>query len=738
MQSDKLSCVDVERDLNGTLELSESFDFVQTPAGFRPHVRLYHHQAIIVRALCDIENKRVLTVNTTKYADRTVEDVKIETSAVVLSEPLGSGKTIEILAMILIQPVPRAFPVHVNDISSIHTFKSSDRIMFNHEILKVFTGPNALIRPNLIVVNSSVLVQWETAIRDFTTLKFYSISDYYKLCSFYRLYRENKAKGYDIVLLKNGKVTGNFRLVDEPAVETECRSLITVVAKMTASSCWSRVIYDDFDTISSSADCLGFSSLFTVYVSATNKTIYVPRRTCTIYRSITEALRDRGEPLALVHKDTKLFTNFNVRCTAECVEMSTSVPIVNGYEYLCSNRNDTYIRLLGVMEGHAACEIIEMLNGDAIATAADAMGIKTHSVADIFQKLLDKKYKKFVRSKRTLELVERVQAAIPALESNGEHTGAELAAIKRSICKGIMPALEYYSSGLGALIDDLHTTLSVEKEQHGEALNRVVGNIKEGECQVCRLPLEGSDVFIIKCCGLIVCDICGIKGNQMTARYTGDDGTMLFTGSCANCRASINLAVDFIFVDKDFNIESALGAAMKASAGEIVGTVHEETVPTAEIENPKLRALMAIIRGEEPENRKPIQTNIPSLLQGIVDRPAPPGQATKVLVFASFNETLVLIENFFREYEIEYTRLGGTYRENAKTVAEFREHGQVLLINSQQHCAGLNLHFCTDLVYFHRIIDPNVESQVAGRIQRIGRTCNAKIHYLAYANEARR
>ena len=117
--------------------------------------------------------------------------------------------------------------------------------------------------------------------------------------------------------------------------------------------------------------------------------------------------------------------------------------------------------------------------------------------------------------------------------------------------------------------------------------------------------------------------------------------------------------------------------------------------------------------------------NIPQVVNG----------SRKVLVFANYNETLNMIEDFLNENKILFIRLGGTYKERADTIVKFKNHGQVLLINSQQSCAGINIEFATDLCYFHKIIDPNIEAQVAGRAQRIGRTCNLKIHYLVYNNE---
>ncbi len=107
-----------------------------------------------------------------------------------------------------------------------------------------------------------------------------------------------------------------------------------------------------------------------------------------------------------------------------------------------------------------------------------------------------------------------------------------------------------------------------------------------------------------------------------------------------------------------------------------------------------------------------------------------------MLLFANFDETLNLVEGFLIERNIHFLRLAGGYREKADTVSKFRTYGTVLLINSQQSCAGINLEFCTDIVFFHKILDRNVSSQVVGRGQRLGRTSNLRLHYLCYQNES--
>lgn len=742
--------------LDTQIELNEGFDAIDTPEGFKSHVQLYPHQATVVKALVDVEDRRVVTVRTTDYDEITSGEVKIETSAMVLSEPFGSGKTIEILAMILVRPIPKAYPVHANSIT-IKVEQPRDRYrrgdkpkqLFRHEIVRKFTGPDALIRPNLIVVGSSVLVQWENAIKEFTNLKCFVVGDYYRLQQFLQMYRSGKVKAYDIILLKNGKVTGNFVLPGEdPSQTKDYRSLISVIGKMTANSCWSRVIYDDFDTISIPPGSGAINALFTVYVSATTKAEPMGKTPIVKYNSILDAVRERTVPLNLVVKDKSLFTNFNIRNTAEFVEASTKIPIINGFRYVYNNPDDNYIRLLGAMGEQDANNIMEMLNGDAIGTAAEALGIKTTSVADIFQRMLDKKYEKYLHDQDVLETLDKVRKnVLPTLEPHFEdkqHSGAELDAIRSQICKKQIPNPKYYSTNLERLIDELTVEFQQAKEQDGMAINRVIDNIKEGECQVCRLPLEEFDTFIVRCCGLIVCDVCGIKGSNLSKRYNYRLKAETIYGSCANCKAEVFPQTDLIFVDRNFNMEALLTAKGDEKPAEplpevaVEETVEDDTPKEPEIKNPKLKALRAIIRGEVPDAREEISIKIPHLIQGRVDNPAPADAERKVLVFANYNETLNLVESFLVEQGITFLRLGGTYQEKAATVKKFKTYGQVMLINSQQHCAGLHLSFASDLVFMHHILDQAVSSQVCGRIQRIGRIYNGKIHFLCYKNEAAR
>jgi SNF2 family DNA or RNA helicase len=109
----------------------------------------------------------------------------------------------------------------------------------------------------------------------------------------------------------------------------------------------------------------------------------------------------------------------------------------------------------------------------------------------------------------------------------------------------------------------------------------------------------------------------------------------------------------------------------------------------------------------------------------------------KVLIFANYEETLDKINIILIENEIKYWKLGGTHSSINNIVDEFTKYeGKcALIINSIRHCAGLNLQMCTDLVFAHKIFDANIETQVVGRGQRLGRLSTLRIHYMFYENE---
>lgn len=739
-----LNFCDSNHVLGKQLMLTEKFTSVPNPA-FKS-IQLYDHQAVVIAAMLNIESMRTIKVvpqkatwyNENNHAQYTNHVLALTTGAMVLSGEFGSGKTIELLGLILINPVPKAFPTLLN---SALKYDSND--VFHTEIVRKYTGKDALIRPNIIVVGSSVLVQWEDAIKNFTNLKYLVVGDVFGLKTFLALYNARQLHKYDIILLKNGTVTGNFVLPGE-TTQKSTRHLITTMATILHNNCVSRLIIDDFDTINIPAGTCGINALFTIYVSATRN--YTYDKTYDVkFASVEEYLSNHRMHLCGVNSDTYLFSNFNVATEAAFTERSTRVTYINKYKYVFKNPDDNYMRLMGVM-GDEARQIMEALNAGALGEACDALGIGATSIADIFQRMLDDKYTKFINCKDVIDVICKTKKLLGGLNEHpkGKRPSEEkLKTYEHSIRGKHVPAIKYYSTLANELVDTLGAEYNTKLETDGRAIERVIENARGGDCQICCLPLsDGDATIIVRCCGLIVCDMCGIKGNQISVKYNDKTKSNELFGNCANCKAFVNPKKDLIYLDKNIDIEKLL----TARGDEVCTTNVNKSVEKTPIEdmsepievkkvNPKLKCLLDIINRANIPERRNHHIDIPHLLKGTIDIPMTAGTPCKMLVFANYNESLRNIETYLKENNITYMRLEGTSREKANTVAQFRTHAQVLLINSQQTCAGLNLEFCTDIVFFHKLINENIEAQVVGRGQRIMRKVNLQLHYLMFDNE---
>ncbi len=106
------------------------------------------------------------------------------------------------------------------------------------------------------------------------------------------------------------------------------------------------------------------------------------------------------------------------------------------------------------------------------------------------------------------------------------------------------------------------------------------------------------------------------------------------------------------------------------------------------------------------------------------------------MIFANFAETFNKIELKLTEQNISYHILKGQAATVKKFIDDFREKKvKVLMLNAQFFGAGMNLQMTTDLVMYHRF-RPEMEEQIIGRAQRLGRTTPLNVYYLLHDNES--
>ena len=708
LSKDDTYYTDIEQYIDDTYEKIENIIGLKT--------NLFNHQKHIIKAMYDLEMTRDFDIKVKKKNRELI--YKIKSNAGVLSEPVGSGKTIDILSLILINKVPRA----LRDITDLNIYKGSNRTRgFTGIIRKKF---NIILTPTIIFVGVSVINQWIGSIKTFTNLRVFSVHDVRDLQKLINKIIDRSINQYDIVLVKNGKITRPIIMPDNIIIEDKNNNKSTLYIYNVISNlrnfCWARVVVDDFDTIKLPHNASSLSSLFTWFISSTKKRMTNKTNYNTQFTKTDDLLMYSNYNCGKIMNNPILFHNLNIRNSPEFIKKSNMISSPKFYAYIFINQNNKFMGLLGAMNDAEASEVMEMLNGDAIETAAEKIGIKSTNVSDIFQTILGNQYNKYKKAKDVLEyieLVEPLQGNRKSMESNIDTADT----YKKSDLFNKRP-IEYNYPNLKNLLDSTKKEYIEIKKNSGIAIERVKNNIKEGECVICSSDLddEDEDIIIVKCCCITVCGMCCF-------------GTIFPNksqhGQCSNCREKLTLK-SLIYLNGNFDLNNIIEENITSDEENITSDEEKE-----KSERDKYTAILEIIKGEKPIEQLEVDININNLLNGNCKTKVV--SYNKVLIFANYEETLDKINKLLHTNNIKFWKLGGSHSSISNIVNEFDNCNQscALIINSIKHCAGLNLQSCTDLVFAHKILDSNIETQVVGRGQRLGRTSQLKVHYMFYQNE---
>lgn len=107
----------------------------------------------------------------------------------------------------------------------------------------------------------------------------------------------------------------------------------------------------------------------------------------------------------------------------------------------------------------------------------------------------------------------------------------------------------------------------------------------------------------------------------------------------------------------------------------------------------------------------------------------------RVLMFSSYDASFTKLEQCLDDADIHYATLNGSQLRIAKLLREFKagKHN-VLFLNARNMGAGLNIESASHVVLFHRM-SSELESQIIGRANRLGRTSPLEVVYLIHQNE---
>lgn len=104
-------------------------------------------------------------------------------------------------------------------------------------------------------------------------------------------------------------------------------------------------------------------------------------------------------------------------------------------------------------------------------------------------------------------------------------------------------------------------------------------------------------------------------------------------------------------------------------------------------------------------------------------------QEGKFIIFSEYDETFFQIHALLAENGITYAELKGQTTTRSRLIREFKSGDiKVILLNSNNNGAGINLQEATDIIMYHKMSE-NSQIQIIGRANRIGREGQLNVHH---------
>jgi Helicase conserved C-terminal domain/SNF2-related domain len=287
------------------------------------------------------------------------------------------------------------------------------------------------------------------------------------------------------------------------------------------------------------------------------------------------------------------------------------------------------------------------------------------------------------------EMMERLNAGdvVGALESLGmnsytesEITNAVTAAIQKELHNAKVTyeykkTLEYSTESLKQKAIEAQEQKIASIESRISAIQERLKRTKEQTCPICYCDLTNPSVT--PCCQQLFCFACLCESLKRVA-------------SCPLCRARIDNIKDI----------------------KVLG----ETAAQPQVQ-------------EVPKTNSLLNKN-DSFVKFMKENPT-----ARVLMFSSYDASFTKLEDSLDAADIKYSMLNGSQLRIAKLLREFKSGKyNVLFLNARNMGAGLNIESATHVMLFHRM-SAELESQIIGRANRLGRTNPLEVVYLIHDNE---
>jgi hypothetical protein len=705
-----------------------------------------------------LHQKRILyeMVEKEKFNERSSDGINMG----VIGDKVGSGKSIMLLALLTMHPEIKNNMKYSN---KLNIEPPSHSYMCGFEY-----NPDYLISSNLIVVPHGIFNQWEKYIKDYTNLTLLSISTINQLNKHVIKHFIPKLSNYDIILVKSTKF-GDFmrRIYQYKEKDISCEDSVNSVLKShceftkndliknldnmrssflnTLTGSYEKFINSlkDYKKIINSIDIEGLEK--NIEAKGNYMLKKIKKINCPIFERviideansinlpncpeaygkynwfITSSVKELLFPFGKKdYSNNKIIINGinNIGFIKNIFSLNSRVAYSNFLSHYYLKNKDTYVegsfnlpdpitkkiecytpKELLILKDVGLPEVINALNAGDTKSAIEMVGCEISNQDSIIDSVLNKLNNEHVKlnlkiNEKKNELNEIIsyigitQDSIEVMKnqvyelSNEELLNENSNSLEiNGLITNATEELNKYKSKkytIKKIIDNSEKKRE-ELEFKIESLKNRINDIVDKECPICTEKMENP--ALTKCCKNVLCFEC----ITTSLKYNKEKG------KCPYCRSALKLS-ELTIID--------INSKFKKS--EDKKTKKKIILPT------KLNTLISILKNK------------------------PDG---KFLIFSEFDNSFSEIISSLMENNISYSKLQGSGGHITNIVDDFKKGKiKVLMLNAKHYGSGLNLQMSTDIILYHRMTK-EMESQIIGRGQRLGRTEPLNISYLCFENE---
>lgn len=670
----------------------------------------------------------------------------------VLADKVGSGKSIDILSLIAHCP-----EVPVNSIPN--------KIIYRPEKYSRFCGyineDNVIFKTNMIVIPHGIFNQWMGYIKENSTLSHYGVSFnrdiekldlndliqgkynillvkstryndlmkkiYYKYPEdseqvkysstingltklvpitdhFYNLYNQLRNNNFQGSFVNNlSEITQNLNSLDISEIKKsvkECGKYKIDFIKKYKGPLFERVIFDEANSIRM-PNCQYAYGKINWFVTSSVDDLLCPWGKKDYYNNkvIIKGITGKGFIKDIIGENSgrnksNFLQDIYIKNSDKFVEDSFGLPdpIKNMIE--CYTPPE-----LKALQGIGLPEVVQALNAGDVESAINQVGCKIHSEEGIIEAVLYKLNSEL--SNKQIILTDKINSLgniendleklveLKKEETNSLEIYNNLSGESEQEDFGIVMKMTQLEKNISTLTDTIISKRSLRSSFKSsinnfteqvknlnfklDALKSRISNVNDKDCPVCAQKV--TNPAMTPCCKNIFCFQC----MAMALSYSPNK-------ECPLCRTKVDIS-QMIAIKN--------------------GVVQDDT---------------------NNENKLPVK--IDCLMDLIKSKPN-----GRFLVFSEYDNSFVKVSNTLNEANIRWSKLCGSSGHITNVINQYTENKiKVLLLNAKHYGSGLNLQMTTDIVLYHRM-SQDLEKQVVGRGQRLGRTSTLNVHYLCYENE---